>query len=328
MRSQSGSILPLGTLCLFALLCSLCNRASASPPFELSGSTLGSGGMSARASGADASSSYFNPARLTRADNGLQLAWFVLNDAIDVTLYARSRAQDIPTLALNEFEGSFPPLPTEWIERGCDPTQGGRCVSKLAARPRQSAGSSGNVTAYQVFGLVQRIVDRWLTLGVYGMVPFDSFMQGRSFFSDEREQYFSNSLHPERYSDRLTAMALAFGAGSQIFEWLSIGVGVTLSLTNSADAGTYVGNSAMIPETLLLNTQVKVSTGVAPNFGAVLTPFDGLDISLTVHTPQKLEIITGFATFLPNGDLQRADRTAVLAWEPWMISLGSPLLVK
>jgi hypothetical protein len=78
----------------------------------------------------------------------------------------------------------------------------------------------------------------------------------------------------------------------------------------------------MIPETLLLNTQIKVSTGVAPNFGAVVTPVDGLDISLTVHTPQKLEIITGFATFLPNGDLQRADRTATLAWEPWMLSLG------
>jgi long-chain fatty acid transport protein len=323
VRSQSGSTLLSSALGLFAVLCLLSSRASASPPFELSGSTLGNGGMSARASGADAASSYFNPARLTRADNGLQLAWFVLNDAIDVTLYARSRAQDIPTLALNEFEGNFPALPTEWIDRGCDPTQGGRCVSRLAARPRQSAGSSGNVTAYQVFGLVQRVVDRWLTLGVYGMVPFDSFMQGRSFFSDEREQYFSNSLHPERYSDRLTAMALAFGAGSQITKWLSIGVGVTLSLTNSADAGTYVGNSAMIPETLLLNTKVKVSTGVAPNFGAVLTPFDGLDISLTVHTPQKLEIVTGFATFLPNGDLQRADRTAVLAWEPWMVSLGA-----
>ena len=256
--------------------------------------------MSARASGADAASSYFNAARLPRADNGLQLGWFVLNDAIDITLYARSTLNDIPTTALNQFQGGFPPLPTQWLQNGCDPMQGGRCVSKLAPHPRQAAGSSGTTHAYQVFGLVQRIVDRWLTLGVYGMVPFDAFMQGRSFFVDEREQYFSNSLHAERFSDRLTAMALAFGAGSQILPWLSIGVGVTLSLTNSADAGTYVGNSAMIPETLLLNTQIKVSTGVAPNFGAVITPFDGLDISLTVHTPQKLEISTGFATFLPN----------------------------
>jgi long-chain fatty acid transport protein len=314
----------LGVLAVnLALLCLNAPTVRASPPFELVGSALGSGGMSARASGADASSTYFNPARLSRAANGLQLGWFVLNDGIDVTLYARAPGNDVPAAALNEFEGRFPSLPTTWIENGCDPAQGGRCVSKLAARPRQAAGSSGNTTVYQVVGLVQRVIDRWLTLGVYGMVPFDAFMQGRTFFADEREQYFSNSLHPERYADRLTAMAMAFAASSQLFDWLSVGVGVTLSLTNSADAGTYVGNSAMIPETLLLNTKIEVSTGVAPNFGIVVTPLAGLDLSLTVHTPQKLEIVTGFATFLPNGDLQRAERTATLAWEPWMLALGA-----
>ena len=300
----------------------LTRSALASPPFELVGSALGSGGLMSRATGADAASTYFNAARLVRADNGLSLGVFVLNDGIDITLYARSSAVDVPTAALSHFEGKFPPVPTAWLEHGCDPARGEGCVSKLAPRPRQSAGSSGNVHTYQVIGLVQRVVDRWLTLGFYAMVPYSGFMQGRSFFADEREQYFSNSLHPERYSDRLTAMSLAFGAASQLTDWLSLGVGVTLSLTNSADAGTYVGNSAQIAESLLLDTRVSVWTGVAPHVGAVVTPLPGLDVSLTVHTPQKLEIQTGFSTFLPNGDLQRADRTSVLAWEPWMIGVG------
>lgn len=309
-------------LCVFALGV-LPLAAHASPPFELVGSALGGGGLSARASGADAASTYFNAARLSKAQEGLQLGWFVLNEAIDITLFARRSSNDVPTLALNEFEGHFPPVPTEWLQRGCDPARGGRCVRALAPHPRQAAGSSGNTHVYQVFGLVNRVLERWLTVGVYGMVPFDAFMQGRSFFVDEREQYFSNSLHPELYSDRLTSMALAFGASSQLLDWLSIGVGVTLSLTNSADAGTYVGNSDMIAETLQLDTQVKVSTGVAPNIGLVATPTDGLDISLTVHSPQKLQIVTGFSTYLPNGDLQHAERTATLAWEPWMIALGA-----
>jgi len=29
------------------------------------------------------------------------------------------------------------------------------------------------------------------------MVPLGTFLQGSSFFADEREQYFSNSLHPD-----------------------------------------------------------------------------------------------------------------------------------
>jgi hypothetical protein len=295
----------------------------AAPPFELIGSALGSGGFSARATGADAASAYFNPARLSRAHPGIQLGWFVLNDAIDLTLFAREPSVDVPVLALDEFEGRFPPVPTAWLQDGCDPANGGRCVSKLLPRRRQADGSSGNTRGYQVFGLVTEIVKQYFTLGIYGMVPLDSFLQGHSFFVDEREQYFSNSLHPELYSDRLTAMSLAFGASSQVLDWLALGVGVTLSLTNSADAGTFVGNSNQIAETLQLDTKIKVSTGIAPNFGAVVTPLEGLDVSATVHTPQKMEIATGFSTFLPNGDLQRADRTSTLAWEPWKFGLGA-----
>jgi hypothetical protein len=306
-----------------AALCVVPWVALAAPPFELMGSTIGSGGLSARASGADSSSAYFNPARLARAKPGLELGWFVLNDAIDLTLFARSSSVDVPVSAISDFEGRFPPVPTEWLSNGCDPTMGGRCVTKLPPRPRQGDGSSGNTRVYQVFGLVTEVLPRYFKFGIYGMVPFDAFLQGHSFFVDEKEQYFSNSLHPELYSDRLTAMSLAFGASSQVTDWLALGVGVTLSLANTADAGTFVGNSNMIAETLQLDTKIKVSTGIAPNFGAVLTPLEGLDVSLSVHTPQKMEITTGFSTFLPNGDLQRADRKSTLAWEPWKFGLGA-----
>lgn len=321
MRARCSA---LGYLLLLEVVSALWPAATlASPPFELVGSALGSGGLSPRESGADASSAYFNPARLARAEPGVQLGWFVLNDAIDITLFARNPAVDIPPLAVSEFEGNFPSIPTDWLQHGCNRAQGGTCATNLAPRPRQGAGTSGDTRVYQVYGLVSRVVDRWLTLGVYGMMPLDAFMQGNVFFPDEREQFFSNSLHPELYSDRLSAMALAFGASSQLAKWIAIGVGVTLSLTNSADAQTYVGNSNMIADTLRLDTKIKVSTGAAPNLGVMLTPIEGLDINLTAHTPQKLEIVTGFSTFLPNGDLQRAQRTATLAWEPWTFGLGA-----
>lgn len=297
--------------------------AHASPPFELAGSSLVGGGFNARASGETAAATYFNPARLARTEQAAELGWFVLNDAIDLTLFARDPAVDVPELALNEFEGQFPPVPTTWLENGCDPAAGGRCVSVLPARPRQAAGSSGQTRAYQVLGLVSRIAERYLTVGVYGMLPIGAFLQGQSFFVDEREQYFTNSLHPELYSDRLTAMSLAFGAGSQLLDWLAIGLGLTLSLTNTADAATYVGNSSQIAESLQLSTDVEVSMGVAPHAGVLITPSAGLDFSLTAHSPQKMDIVTGFSTFLPNGDLQRAERTATLAWLPWTLGAGA-----
>jgi hypothetical protein len=76
------------------------------------------------------------------------LGTFVLNDAISITLGARSHAVDVPEAALNNFNdgdravGTFPAVPTTWLENGCQRSQG-LCTTDLAPHPRQSAGSSG-----------------------------------------------------------------------------------------------------------------------------------------------------------------------------------------
>src|SRR6185503_16853521 len=71
-------------------------------------------------------------------------------------------------------------------------------------------------------------------------IPLGEFTTARGFYNDEREQFFTNSLHPELYSDRLTATSLAFGAGVGILENLSVGLSFTLNLTNTAQSKTYV----------------------------------------------------------------------------------------
>jgi hypothetical protein len=175
---------------------------------------------------------------------------------------------------------------------------------------------------YQTLGLVSRIWEERFVLGLYSMIPYGSFTQAHSFFVDEREQFFTNSLHPELYGDRLTPVSLAFGAGSRFTKWLSAGLTFTLGLKNNADAVVYVGNSAKIPETLQLSTKVDVAASVSPHFSFLLEPIEPLDVSIIVHSPQKMEINTAFSTYLPNGDLQRAERPATHAWMPWTVALA------
>lgn len=304
-----------------ALLVSISSNAQASPLFELIGAGVGSGGLNARSTGASAASTYFNPAFLPRAKAGLELGAFVLNDAISITLDGRGSQHDIPESAVDRFMNDLPSVPTTWLENGCNPDTGA-CVGTVDPQPRQSEGSSGNTNAYQVLGLVSHLWPRYLSIGLYAMVPYGSFTQAHSFFVDEREQFFTNSLHPELYSDRLSPVSLAFGAGSQVTDWLSLGVSFTLALKNDADAIAYSGNSAKLGETLQLSTRVDVAASVSPHFGVVIEPFERLDISLTAHSPQKMVIGTAFTTYLPNGDIQRAERPSVHAWMPWIASLG------
>jgi long-chain fatty acid transport protein len=308
--------------CALPIVC-LCSPAAASPLFELLGSNVGGGGgFNARGSGPSAASTYFNPGLLPRSKQGLDLGWFVLNDAISLTLDARSSAVDVPLSAQGRVRTDTPPVPTAWLEQGCSPDTG-NCARDVPAQPRQSEGSSGNVRAYQVIGLVNHLIDDYLTLGFYAMIPLSTFTQAHSFFVDEREQFGTNSLHPELYSDRLTPVSLCFGGGSRLTDWFSFGLSFTLGLTNTADALAYVGNSARLNETLQLSTKVDVSASVSPHLGFVFTPLEGFDLSVTMHSPQKMVIESAFAIYLPNGDVQSASRTATHAYLPWIAGLAA-----
>ncbi|MDD9933265.1 MAG: hypothetical protein OXT09_06675, partial [Myxococcales bacterium] len=298
--------------------------ASASPLLELIGGNFGDGGFNARGTGASAASAYFNPALLPQAEQGLELGWLVLNDAISIDLDGRSSDMDVGVGNLNVLREQYP-VPTLWLEEGC--AAGDGCITDIQAQPRQSAGTSGNTRIYQVVGFVNHVVDDRWTLGVYSVVPVGTLLQAHSFFGDEREQYFSNSLHAELYSDRLTPMSLAFGTGIRATDWLSLGLTFTLNLLNDARASTYVGNAGNLSESLLLSTEVDASIGMAPHFSALLEPIDTLDVSVVVHTPQMLEITADSGTFLANGDSQRAKRTNIHSWLPWTFALAADLQV-
>lgn len=296
--------------------------AKASPLFELTGGTLGAGGLAARAGGASAASSYFNPALLPRAAQGLEFGFVLVNDAISVEALGKDPANDVPLDAVGRFGNGFPSVPTAWLEQGCDPSAGGECASPIEAVPRQSQGSSGQVRLYQAIGLVTHVVPRWLSAGLYALVPYGAFTQAHSFYVDEREQFYSNSLHPELYSDRLTPISLAFGAGSRLTDWLSIGLSFTLSLQNKANAVAYVGNSAELQRTLQLSTKVDVEARVSPHLAVLLSPREGIDVSLTLHSPQQMLLATEFGIYLPNGDVQTAARPATHAYVPWITGAG------
>lgn len=308
----------------FTLAVGATSAAGASPVFETYGAVLGRGGYNARASAADAASTYFNPALLPKARRGLDVALFTAHDSISIDLQKRSRENDLAELGRGKYEGGDArAIPTRWLEQGCDPGRGGSCTSELPARPRQAAGSSQRTRPYAAVGLVTPIFGEHLVAGLYAMVPLQVFTRAHSFFVDEREQYFSNSLHAELYSDRLDAISFALGLGGQLTRSLALGLSLSLSMGNRADVSTYVSDSTRIGETLQLSNAVDVDGRLSPHGGLKYAPSEALSLSATVHSPQKFEIRTRTRSLLPLGDLQVADRRTVHDWLPWRVALGA-----
>jgi long-chain fatty acid transport protein len=301
----------------------------ASPLFEVVGDPMGDGGLTARVSANDASAAYFNPALLVEAMPGLDLGIFFIVEEIGVTLDGRSSsplcengACDVPDSRGRGPESwrhgetgepiEDPTLPTGWLQDGTD---------ELRARPRQGAGSGHQKRAYQTLGLVTQVFKARLSLGLFAMIPLGEFTTAKAFYNDEREQFFSNSLHPELYGDRLTATSLAFGGGFRVHPTLSLGATFTLSLANHAAAPVYVSNINDL-NTVLLDSDIAVEAAVAPHFGVVWKPVEEARVVATLHTPQKFEIVTGFDYVLATGQEQSTELKFVHSYMPLTIAAG------
>lgn len=315
------------TLFLGTALVLATHAAEASPLIEHTGALIGEGGFNARFTESGPAAAYFNPAFLTRSKTGISIGTFVLADRIRVTLHSREGlGVDVPSYPDSlqyEYDGQTAPfdnltMPTRDLFMGCANEQ-----NPCRPRPRQHAGSSNETRTYAVIGLVNQILGPKLVAGVYAMLPLRQYTTARSFFVDEREQFFSNSLHPEFYADRLTSPSLAVGFGSQLLERLSVGVSFTIALQNRAEAGVYVPDAGNQRDSLLLTTDVSVIANTAMHVGATYEPWDSLTFSATAHSPSRFGIVTQFANLLPNGDEQIATRRAVHDHMPWLISLGA-----
>jgi hypothetical protein len=305
------------------------SRAEASPVFELVGDAQG--GLQARTIPSGSSAAYFNPALLTESPAQLQLGFMVLTQQIGITVDGRPGPQfDVPSGVgvENQTHADFTPIdgipyPTRDLELGRP--EGPDGVQALRARPRQAAGTGQDTFSYLMFGFVIKALKDHLAFGINGMIPTGDFTTIHAYFNDEREQYFSNSLHPELYGDRLTAPSIAFAAALKATDDLSLGVGATLSLKAVAGAQAYVASPQQLGN-ILIDMNAPVGVSLAPHFGATYTLLDErLRLSATAHSPSQMEFGFAFSFGLATGTEQASSANLVLNYLPWRASAGVAL---
>jgi long-chain fatty acid transport protein len=314
---------------ILAPLAGLPAAANASPLFELVGDPSGPGGLTARVNAGGPAAAYFNPALLASAKDGFTLGVYILGQQLGVIVDGRGmsglcgdNACDVPSVDdrgpesfRHEMTGegiANPTIPTSWLQNGHD---------TLGARPRQGAGSGDQTRAYQTVGLIAPIFKNRVVLGMFAMIPLGEFTTAKAFYNDEREQYFSNSVHPELYGDRMTATSLAFGGGIKLRDDLSVGATFTLSLANQASAPVYVSNLNNL-DTVLLDSDIAVKASVAPHFGVSWAPVAKARVAATLHTEQAFRISTGFNYTLATGSEQSTTLNFTHSFMPLTAAAG------
>lgn len=309
---------------LVLLVLSVAPTVHASPLFELIGGFGGQGALQARAAGPSAASSYFNPGLLTDAPVGLTFGALVLNTGIGVQVDARPAGSAVPDGLVNAGHAdgsrfSTYPIATDLLQNGraTDPLNPG-----LPSRPRQRAGSGHETTSYEAIGLVVKLFEDRLAVGFYGLLPNKNFTTFVSHYVDEREQYFTNSLHPELYGDRMMAISVAFAAGVKVTDSLSLGLGATIGIHAGANAPVYVADAGKLQD-LQLNTDIAAKVKLVPHAGLSWRPGKRWHLTGTVHAPQQFDVRANFKFLLATGVEQSGSGLGfTYNFQPWQAGAG------
>ncbi|MDD9941822.1 MAG: hypothetical protein OXU20_12330 [Myxococcales bacterium] len=299
--------------------------AMASPLFDTIGDPAGTGGMQAATVPGGVGAAYFNPALLTDAAAQVSIGLVLLRQQIGITVEGRPGTEFAVLEGLeNAARSDFSrfdnyPIATNILQYG---RERGPLQTEFRARPRQAAGSGDKTQTYALLGLSVKILEDKLALAVNAAVPTGEFTTLRAFFNDEREQYFSNSLHPELYGDRLKALSLAFGVAYRLWPELSLGIGATLGLQASVVAPTFVADTSQLDQ-ILIDLNAAVNIAIAPHFGIRFQPLPRLRVTGSLHTPIKHALRNGFTFLLANGTEQASGISFTMNYMPWRASLGA-----
>jgi long-chain fatty acid transport protein len=300
-------------------------RAVASPLQDFIGDTGSPAAMQARTVAGGSAAAYFNPALLCDAPAGAAAGFVIVHQGYGIELDGRPGTEFAIPEGIETFGHADTtrfdnyPIATNLLQNGRETTAR---RPGFDARPRQGAGSGHGTRTYETVGLVVKALNNRVTIGFHGLIPNGEFTKMRAFFNDEREQYFSNSLHPELYSDRMLALSMALGLGIQLSENLSIGAGTTFALKAAVVAGAYVADTGNLGA-IQLDMDASVNIGISPHFGISYKPTERLRLTATAHTPQHVELGSSFKFLLSSGIEQSSGLTFVLDYTPWQIGLGA-----
>jgi long-chain fatty acid transport protein len=149
----------------------------------------------------------------------------------------------------------------------------------------QSEGTGG----LAAIGLVKHLAGDKLVFGFYAALPTTHLQEQSAFYSDEREQYFSNSLHFELFGDRMAMSTFAGAIAMRVLPWMAIGAGFSAAIETTATTPVYVPDGSNYA-VVLLDSDVQVSTNLAPHAGMTIDVHPRLRLGLTLHTASSVEV--------------------------------------
>ena len=237
--------------------------AHASSTLEIVGATTGGNQITARVLSRSSAVTYFNPSLLPEATPKLEAGFFGLASQSRIRLKARPAGVDVLSSVYNT-DSTMHPLATADLPN------------------RRADTEADDNVVYASIGLVRPLAGKALVFGFYALLPVRAFLDQNGFFADEREQYFSNQLHPELLGDRLAVSSITFALGSQLNDWLALGAGIDVAIFTESKVTVYLP-TATDQTTVYLSPDIHTNSKFKPYLAATAHPSARSSVIATMH---------------------------------------------
>ena len=257
----------LSVVLLFLLFSSTPVQADTLDLFGVGGRASSMGGA-ATAGSDDYSSLYYNIGALGLAKNQIAAGFLLTSDRVSIQLMDRPSGYDIPDVnGLNAIPYN----------------------NRLRSRQSTKGVSSANGI---IVGAVSDLGIDTLRLGFLAFFPLSGLGSRRSYYPDEREQWFSNRLYFELLGDQTQREVINFGIAARPLEWISLGVGVSVGLGTKLNTSVYMPNPTE-QEEAYINLNVQSGTSYAINLGILLWPIPWLKVGASFQGEQAVHLTGG-----------------------------------
>jgi len=157
-------------------------------------------------------------------------------------------------------------------------------------------------------------------VGIY--TPLDRVQLQRTHFVDEREAFFSNQLHYELYGERTQRQVILPVVAYKIFDWLSVGAGVSLFIYSRTDSYVYLPD-ILDQSKAYINVNNKQRYTYVPDLGILVRILEDLTIGLSYLGSDDFPIVGHSNVQVPqlNQEFEQVIDQYVF-FTPYRISLG------
>jgi long-chain fatty acid transport protein len=261
---------------------------------------------------------YSNPALLTDLEDQFGLGIILIQPSLKATLMERPPNADVPITFYDSdvgIEGSNLDRPLPTVEL-----------------PNQRANNNrDSLSSYLAIGLVHSLGCEDFRLGLTMLVPASGLIGFETYYPDERDQYFSNTVHFTRFGEWSEVFTVLLGAAYRPLDWLSVGASVETSLNAKATLNAFVPE-ATVQDYALANLSMDADPIARAIVGVNARPLEMLSFSVVWRDRRFFKMDTDALLNLWNyhepGDTTvpkrvKQDHLLALDFEPMEVSLAA-----